>query len=155
MPNDAKIIELTNDDGFRAKVAATMDTLRAKGYPDVYIVEAMRTKEQQREKVQKGYSKTMNSYHLKRGSDGKGKAADIVPKSKGWNLSKRYAFMYGWLCYRHGLGWGGLFGLSGKQKAKALETMRQLSDAGWPQDSPLYQVALGWDQAHCQKDSNW
>lgn len=155
MGNDPKITELTMDGNFRNKVQAILEVLKAKGYPDAAIIEAMRTREQQADKVRKGYSKTMNSYHLKRGSDGKGKAADIVPRSKGWNFSKRYALMYGWLCYRHDVGWGGLFGISAKQQAKVLENMKLLSEEGWPLESDRYQVQLGWDAAHVELRSNW
>lgn len=155
MANDPKLSEMTTDGNMRAKVEQIIETLQAKGYPDTAIIEAMRTREQQREKVRKGYSKTMNSYHLKRGSDGKGKAADIVPRSKGWNFSKRYAMMYGWLCYTKHLGWGGLFGLSAKQKANLFSQMQALSLEGWPKESDRYQAPIGWDAAHLQLDSNW
>lgn len=155
MSNDPKILEMTADAGFRQKVQAVLDTLRAKGYPDAKIIEGMRTVEQQREKVRKGYSKTMRSYHLKRGSDGKGKAADICPASTLWNSDKRYWMIFGWLCYRHGLGWGGLFGIALKQQRKVLEHMRRLSDEGWPAHSESYEVQIGWDGAHCQMDDNW
>lgn len=155
MTNDPKITEMTVDGGFRAKVQAVLEVLKAKGYPDAAIIEGMRTVAQQRDKVRKGYSKTMRSYHLKRGSDQKGLAADITPRSTLWNSPKRYWLMLGWLCYRHGLGWGGLFGISGKQKAKVLETMKLLSDDGWPMQSDHYQVQIGWDGAHVQKDVNW
>ncbi len=92
-----KLDQLTKDGNFRAKVASVIETLQVKGYKDTYIVEAMRTVAQQREKVKKGVSKTMNSYHLKRGSDNKGLAADIVPKSTMWSKTgKRYWFMCPW-----------------------------------------------------------
>lgn len=150
-----KLLELTNDGGFRSKVAAVLETLSKKGYPDVYIVEAKRTLAQQQEKVRRGYSKTLNSYHLKRGSDTGGLAADIVPKSKGWNAEKRFWLMLGWLCYSHGLGWGGLFGLSATRKNLVLASMKRLSKAGWPAKSADYETQIGWDGAHVQKKVNW
>ncbi len=152
---DPKIDQITQDDGFRAKITAILETLSKKGYPDVAIIEAMRTKEQQAEKVRKGYSKTMKSYHLKRGSDKKGLAADICPRSVGWNAPKRYWMMLGWLCYRHAVGWGGLFGLKLREQKNLLEAMKRLSDKGWPQHDSDYETRMGWDGAHAQKDNNW
>jgi hypothetical protein len=152
---DPKLEQLTMDGGFRNKVAVILDTLQKKGYLDAYIVEAMRTIEQQKEKVRLGYSKTMASYHLKRGSDKKGLAADIVPKSVQWNASKRFWMMYGWLCYQHAVGWGGLFGVSTGRKASILAAMKRLSAKGWPDHDEDYQIGLGWDPAHCQAGVNW
>lgn len=152
---DKKLGELTIDGNFRQKVAAILDTLQKKGYSDAYIVEAKRTLAEQKEKVKKGYSKTLNSYHLKRGSDGGGLAADIVPKSTLWNAEKRYWLMLGWLCYCHGVGWGGLFGLSKERKANVLTAMKRLSKAGFPVKSKDYEVQIGWDGAHVQKAVNW
>lgn len=55
------------------------------------VAEGRRTVEQQRQKVQHGYSKTMKSYHLS------GLAADIIQKGVGWDgegSSLIYKFWY-------------------------------------------------------------
>jgi len=152
---DPKLAQITDDGNLRAKIAAVIDALAHHGYPDVFIAEAMRTVAQQREKVRLGYSKTMNSYHLKRGSDGLGLAADIVPRSTGWNAPKRFWLMLGWLCYKHEVGWGGVFGFNAARRAKVLDAMGRLSAAGWPDTHPDYATQISWDGAHAQKANNW
>ncbi len=151
---DPKLLELTADDNFRQKVNACLTDLTARD-EDPRIFEAMRTVEQQREKVRKGYSKTMKSYHLKRGRDGKGLAADIADKVKGWNASKRFWFLLAATCEARRIGWGGLFGLKSKQKQAVMRAIQILRAAGWPHDHEAYQTPIGWDPAHVQKDNNW
>ena len=151
---DPKLAELTTDGNFRAKVAAILDDLASHG-EDPKIFEAMRTREQQAEKVRLGYSKTMNSYHLKRGSDGKGKAADIADRKKGWNASKRFFMLLASSCWAHGVGSGILFGLNAKQRQNLKNAILTLRQAGWPKSHPAYETAIGWDGAHCQEDDNW
>jgi len=157
MPSpDPKLSQITTDGNLRAKIEAILADVSSHGYNGIFIAEAMRTKEQQAEKVRLGYSKTMNSYHLKRGSDGKGLAADIVPKSTGWNAPKRFWLLLGWACHTHEVGWGGLFGLSAARAQTLLAVMKRLSDKGWPTGpDPDYEVAIGWDGAHCQQKFNW
>lgn len=151
---DPKLKELTLDGNFQAKVQATLENLIQRGEsPKIY--EAMRTVEQQREKVRKGYSKTMKSYHLKRGKDNLGLAADIADSKKGWNASKRFWFLLAANCESRMIGWGGLFGLNGKQKKAVLSTIAMLRSLGWPEEHDVYQTAIGWDPAHVQKESNW
>ncbi len=55
-----------------------MEDLRAKGWNPM-IASAIRTPEEQAEKVRQGYSQAMNSKHLY------GKAVDIVDKNYGWD----------------------------------------------------------------------
>ncbi len=62
--SDAKLIQITTDGNLRAKIEAILADVGSHGYSDIFIAEAMRTKEQQAEKVRLGYSKTMKSYHL-------------------------------------------------------------------------------------------
>lgn len=152
--NDPKLAELTKDGNFVGKVRAVLEDLERLG-EDGKIFEAKRTVEQQREKVRLGYSKTMRSYHLKRGGDNGGKAADIADREKAWNASKRFWFIVGASCQARGLGWGGLFGLNRKQKAAFLQAVSTLRLAGWPMHHAAYQAAIGWDPAHLQVDSNW
>jgi len=152
--NDAKLIELTTDGNFRAKVAACLTDLQAHG-EDPKVFEAKRTVEQQREKVRLGYSKTMNSYHLKRGKDGGAKAADVADRTKGWNASKRFWLMLGSSALAHGVGWGGLFGLNRVQKQRLRTAILVLRSAGWPAGHSAYEVQVGWDGAHLQADVNW
>jgi uncharacterized protein YoaH (UPF0181 family) len=157
MPSqDPKLTQITTDGNLRAKIQTILYHLAARGYADAFIAEAMRTREEQAEKVRKGYSKTMKSYHLLRGSDGKGLAADIVPRSTGWNAPKRYWMMLGWVCHEHGVGWGGVFSLTTAKQQALLESMQRLSEKGWPEGpDPDYQTPIGWDPAHCQKANNW
>lgn len=144
---DPKLHELTNDGNFQSKIAATLDVLEAKGeHPKIF--EAKRTVEQQREKVRKGYSKTMNSYHLKRGKDGGALAADIADQKRGWNTSKRFWLLLGANCEARQISWGGLFGLNAKQKQAVKRTIDLLRSIGWPEEHESYQVQLGWDPAH-------
>jgi len=151
---DPKLQELTNDGAFRGKVQLTLQSLVERGEKPK-IFEAMRTVEQQREKVKKGYSKTMRSYHLKRGKDGKGLAADIADARNGWNASKRFWFLLGANCEARDLGWGGLFGLGFKQRRALEVAINELRKAGWPQSHEAYQAQLGWDVAHVEFRSNW
>jgi hypothetical protein len=87
------------------------------------IVSVRRTKEQQAEKVKKGYSKTMQSWHVAGtqrvlGEDGysvsriNGAAADIVDNRYWWNgLAKSHSFQFwkdlGATAKKHGCEWGG------------------------------------------------
>lgn len=151
---DPKLSELTTDGNVRAKVAAVLADLQGHG-EDPKIFEAKRTVEQQREKVRLGYSKTMNSYHLKRGKDGGAKAADVADRKKAWNASKRFWLLTGSSALAHGLGWGGLFGLGASQKAAVVRAIETLREAGWPKTHEAYQTQLGWDEAHLQADYNW
>lgn len=142
-----KLQELTTDGNFRAKVEATLQTLAEKGErPKVF--EAKRTEAQQREKVRKGYSKTMASYHLKRGGDGGGMACDIADAKKGWNGSKRFWLLLGANCLARGMSWGGLFGLDQSQREAVKSAIDRARKAGWPQSHAAYQVPIGWDPAH-------
>lgn len=151
---DNKLAELTNDGGVRSKVQAVLQDLSAHGErPKIF--EAKRTVEQQREKVRLGYSKTMRSSHLKRGSDGGALAADIADKSLAWNATKRFWLMLGSSAMTHGLGWGGLFGLNRKQQIAVVNAIRELRTAGWPPSHEAYQCQLGWDTAHVQQGVNW
>jgi len=152
--SDPKLLELTASGNFRARVEKTLDSLKSHG-EDPKIFEGMRTPAQQREKVLRGVSKTMRSYHLKRGPDKLGLAADIADRKKGWNASKRFWLILGANCQTRALGWGGLFGLSAKHKKGLLVAMARLRDAGWPEDHDAYEVPIGWDPAHVQLDSNW
>lgn len=62
---------------FRAKVERVLRRLQAEGWQP-FVAEGLRTRAQQREKVRRGYSRTMNSRHLS------GRAADIVDRRWGW-----------------------------------------------------------------------
>lgn len=155
-PLDAKLSTITADGNFRAKVQATLDSLESLG-EDPKIFETIRTVAEQREKVRRGVSKTMRSYHLKRGKDGKAKAADVASKSKGWNVGPRFWLILGANCQSRKIGWGGLFGLSKKQRGALASVFNELREARWPENHYLYgtKLPLGWDPAHLQFDSNW
>lgn len=154
MPNDPKLNDLTRDGRFREKISAVLNALAANGF-DPKIFETKRTLAQQIEKVRKGYSKTLNSYHLRRGSDGGGKAADVASRAMGWNVRKRWWLILGAACQSYGLGWGGLFGLKAREKRALVAAIDELRAAHWPLEHPAYAVRMGWDPAHIQTGSNW
>lgn len=151
---DPKLSELTTDGNFRAKVAACLADLEGHGeHPKIF--EAKRTEAQQREKVRLGFSKTMNSFHLKRGSDSGARAADVADKNTGWNASKRFWLKLASAALAHGLGSGILFGLNGKQQRALMQAIERLRVANWPQSHPDYQVRTGWDPAHLEDRNRW
>ncbi len=84
MPTKTKAFESLNFK-FKPVVLEILEQLEAKGYQP-FVAEGLRSIEQQREKVNKGYSKTMNSYHLS------GMAADIVDKRWLWNIPLSHPF---------------------------------------------------------------
>jgi len=151
---EAKLHEITADFDFQLKVYKTLANMETHSEaPKIY--ETKRTVEQQREKVRKGYSKTMRSDHLKRGSDGGSWACDVADRAKGWNARKRFWFLLGANAQSRGMGWGGLFGLSRKQKANLIAAFDRLRKKGWPQADADYEVPVGWDVAHLSAKSNW
>jgi peptidoglycan L-alanyl-D-glutamate endopeptidase CwlK len=82
-----------------------MAELRAKGWQPK-IASAIRTPEEQAEKVRLGYSQTMNSKHLH------GKAVDIVDERYGWNgptsdTNHQFWKDLGEAAQRQGMQWGG------------------------------------------------
>lgn len=149
-----KLSELTNDGKFRDHVAGVLVQLENRDeHPRIY--ETKRTIAQQAEKVRLGYSKTMRSYHLKTGKDGGAKAADVADAAKGWNATRRFWFIIGAASQSYGVGWGGLFSLSGKQKQRLIKALNELRAAHFPEDHPAYRTQIGWDPAHLQADNNW
>jgi peptidoglycan LD-endopeptidase CwlK len=89
----------------QAKVKIILAGLEAKGWQP-RVAEGCRTLDQQKEKVRLGYSKTLNSKHLR------GLAVDIIDKRYGWHgpaakLSFQFWKDYGTLCKAQGLTWGG------------------------------------------------
>lgn len=61
---------------------------------DVTILEGLRSKERQEELVRTGFSKTLNSKHLKQ-PDGYSHAVDAVPFPIDWKDTERFAYMCG------------------------------------------------------------
>lgn len=160
--------------GVRIRIDRMLVAIGAKGYSP-RIIESRRTHAEQREKVRKGYSKTMNSEHLD--ADNKapflGRAADIVEASfrplQGWTPRHvRFFLILGSAANWQSMGWGGLFGLSTAQRRRLLARIRELSKAGWPKPDPTtgypynefgltasYKYRVGWDPNHVQKTNNW
>lgn len=136
---------LTDQGNFRAKVAAIIRDAKGHGY-DVTIYSSLRSVEEQKEKVKKGYSKTMNSKHLP-GWDGHARAADIASVKHGWNAPQDYWLMIGRLALTKGLRWGGLFGLPKKQKAALVAF---LTDTSKPFNPMEWKGKIGWDPAHVE-----
>lgn len=95
---------------FKPIVEEMIAKLKEKGWQP-YVAEGRRTIEEQKEKVRRGYSTTMNSYHLS------GFAADIVDKRYLWDipLSHQYWKDQGSIVEElakkyPGLRWGGDWG---------------------------------------------
>ncbi len=105
-PNSGGIVNTGNlsglRPGFRAKVERILRRLQSLGWQP-RVAEGRRSVAQQREKVRKGYSKTMNSYHLY------GNAADIIDRRWGWKIPQSHRFWrdLGRAAAAEGLTWGG------------------------------------------------
>jgi hypothetical protein len=123
----------------RARARAIIEELNAAGW-QAFVAEGRRTWEQQKEKVAKGYSKTMHSKHLT------GLAADIVDRRYLWEkvCPKRFWLELGSAAVRHGLRWGGSFGLEPKEWA-ALRSALLKRDFKAALD-----MKIGWDPAHVE-----
>jgi peptidoglycan L-alanyl-D-glutamate endopeptidase CwlK len=90
----------------RKEIEPILQRLEDEGYQPI-IAEGLRTIAQQRQKVAKGYSKTMNSKHLT------GRAVDVVDKRYLWNVGLDHPFfkLYGSLVNANPkLTWGGDWG---------------------------------------------
>lgn len=90
---------------FKGLVVEILKELAGKGWKP-FVAEGVRTKAQQRVKVQKGYSKTMNSRHIT------GHAVDIVDRRYGWGgKASKLDFQFwtdlGAAANARGLEWGG------------------------------------------------
>ena|SRR3990167_9742313 len=125
----------------RAKFEAVLRDLEKNSFSPL-IAEALRTREQQAEKVRKGYSKTMNSYHVPRKGWGGARACDIIEEGKGWNSSRTFWLKLGSSAISHGLNWGGFFGLNTAQKEALI---RDIKARKWNTS-----VKVGWDVAHIE-----
>lgn len=97
------------------KVKKVLNAMEDAGYQPA-VWEGYRTKAQQKEKVDKGYSTTMNSKHCK------GLAVDIVDKRHLWNINYVHPFWstLGRAYEEHGLRWGGVWKL-GKARWPIIE----------------------------------
>lgn len=137
---------LTNDGNFRAKVSAILRDAEGHGYK-LKIGSSLRSVEEQRKKVELGYSKTMKSKHLP-GWDGLARAADIVDLHEGWDCSKDVWVMVGRLALTKGLKWGGLWGLP-KNQRKKLEAF--LTNTTVPFNPFNWKGQIGWDPAHVER----
>ena len=125
-----------------------------RGYP-TRLASALRTIEEQKELVAKGYSKTLKSNHLAQ-ADGKAWAADLCHITKGWDAPRRFWWLLGANAQARGLGWGGLFGLSAAQRVAVVNALDELRRLKWPTEHEIYhKVKLGWDVAHIELGSNW
>lgn len=156
MTSQYHLSRLTRDGNFRAKVQALLDDVASKG-EEPRIYSSIRTLGEQREKVRKGYSKTMKSYHLP-DSLGFARAADIGDEKLAWGASRRFWLLVGSSAMARDLGWGGLFGLSWFAKRRVRKAILELRELGWPTKHPYYErnmFPLGWDVAHVEIKTNW
>jgi hypothetical protein len=95
------------DPTFRPKIINILRRLQAQGWQP-RVASGRRTLAEQREKVRKGYSKTLKSWHLK------GLAADIIDRRWGWggeasDLNHPFWNALGQAAKAEGLKWGGDF----------------------------------------------
>lgn len=168
--NDEKLAKL--EPGFAIRLKRVIAAVNPKGYR-ARIIEGLRSHAEQREKVRKGYSRTMDSFHLD--ADNKapflGRAADVgdAVLGQGWTARHvRFALILGSAAHWQKIGWGGLFDLSRAQRRALLKRMQELSAAGWPKPNPTtgypynefgltrhYKYKMGWDPNHLQSPSNW
>jgi hypothetical protein len=137
--------ELTNRNNFREKVKAIVANGNALGYP-LFVHNALRTAEQQREKVAQGFSKTVRSKHLP-GPDGLSRAADVVDKRYLWGAPRHVWVMIGRLALTQGCEWGGLWGLPPAMRRKLRD---HLLDRSKPFDPRAWRGKIGWDPAHIE-----
>ena len=122
----------------KARAIAVLTQMQALAY-DVHIAEGVRTLEEQKKKVEEGYSKTLHSRHLT------GHAVDVVDRRWGWNPpSRKFWFHLGAACIKAGLAWGGFFGLTARPRA----TLRRALVAC--DFDKAASMKLGWDPAHCE-----
>jgi hypothetical protein len=140
-----KTNELTEKANFRAKVRAILANGEAHGYR-LFVHNALRTSEQQKELVKKGHSKTLRSKHLA-GSDGLARAADVVDKRYLWGPPRHVWVMIGRLALTQGCEWGGLWGLPRGVRKKFEAFLR---DRSRPFDPKAWRGAIGWDPAHIE-----
>jgi hypothetical protein len=135
MSTDPKLAELRPE--FRVKVAAILDALEAAGFQPK-ISNALRTKEQQAEKVRLGYAMPGA---LDPGTHGWGLACDVIDRRYGWKVCEEAARFFGKLCdlaLAAGLTSGGAwFGKGGTR-------VRPTHHSVWN----VY--GLGWDVAHIE-----
>jgi len=82
---------LSLEEDFRPIVREILLDLESQGWKP-QVIEGRRTLEQQKEKVRRGVSKTMKSYHLS------GNAADICDVRYMWNISNVHPFW--WALYQ-------------------------------------------------------
>lgn len=152
-----KLDQLTLEGNFRGRVKACLEAVAYKHDPDPEIAEADRSPERQKRLKAAGFSRTLKSNHIGRNfKDGKARAADVTPEDLGWNASKRFWLLLGSAAWAMGIGWGGLFGLKGKQKKAVKDAIVRLRSLGWPKESHHYEhIPIGWDPAHLEKPVNW
>lgn len=134
MSNDPKLRELRPE--FQAKIEPILDALEAAGFrPKIH--NAIRTPEQQAEKVRLGYAMPGATDP---GTHGWGLACDIIDRRYGWKVCEEAAKFFAALCdlvTAAGLTSGGTwFGRGGTRK-KPVHT------------SVWSKWGLGWDPAHC------
>lgn len=87
---------------FKEKVERVLKTLEGKGY-NPRVCSGLRTEAEQKEKVSKGFSQTMNSKHLS------GMAADIIDRKLGYDAPTTDPFWQalGDAAEKEDLTWGG------------------------------------------------
>ena len=105
--DDQKIAKLKPD--FQPIVKEILKRLRRLGWQPK-VAEGLRTLAQQQDKVKRGYSQTLNSYHLT------GYAVDIIDARYAWNIPQNHRFWYDLgittldlAKTEPALGWGGLW----------------------------------------------
>lgn len=142
------LLNLTDEGNFRRKVAAIIRDAKGHGY-DLTVFSSLRTIEEQRQLVKKGYSKTLRSNHLP-GKDGLSRAADIADRKLAWQCPKATWVMIGRLALTKGLGWGGLWGLPKATRKKLEAFLTAELPEGVEFDPGKWTGPLGWDTAHVE-----
>lgn len=124
---------------FKAKVVQVLLALGSNGLQP-FVASGLRSELAQRELVKAGRSRTMKSAHLL------GLGADIVDHRYLWDppSSSLFWLRLGREALKRGLVWGGLFGLSDRQK----QALRKALRAG--DYVTASSLSLGWDPAHVE-----
>lgn len=134
------------DPALRRKVVVILGRMRDLGYR-ARIAESLRTRDEQREMVRRGVSRTLRSKHV--APPGKVRAVDIVDERRGWGASKAFWLTLGRLALLHGCEWGGLWGLP-RARRKQLERFLTADYDDWRAAGGLWVGGIGWDAAHVE-----
>ena len=132
------------DTSIRSRVAHVITDMEAAGHKPFIHGDVWRSPQKQIELFKRGVTKVRWGFHCATTPQGKpgALAADVIDASKGWNAPATFWLALGAAAKKHGLHWGGYFGLTSTLK-KALHDALGTSAA-------TSRMKLGWDVAHVE-----